>query len=992
MNQQQRAGKHPSFSRDRKPPGLRRVTFLKRPEVPKPKGRKRKEKKKASTALTFAFSASSELDSERNNDLFSLIHKKYCERQKSDRTHDILGCFKVLALLDVEPVCQETVDACLAVCGNPFWAKTFLAGHFIKARGYLLHVAVHEATVSENLDLITRLLPQIPDRKLVICTLSTAESVLTDDSLLFFRFVYGMTEKSTDLWVKEALGLKEWLLLTRLLKVWHPARRATEAIAEAAITAAQRELVKLCAGHGVGKTLRNRALAEAFKSGQWDTVVEFVERGVKTAETCAENGFRLNDRVFCGRTILHEVIVCKRSVEVVSLLLQAGADPDVADTFGETALHAAVKRGFWSLIRLLLRYSKAAGKIASTLIQKQQDIASFITAYRPGRTLLHVLCEEGQEDIVELLLQAGADPDAADTLGETTLHAAVERGFWSLLRLLLRYSKAAGKIASTQIRKQQDNASFISAYRPGKTLLHVLCEEGQEDIVELLLQAGADPDVADTFGETALDVAVKRGFWSLLRLLLRYSKAAGKIASTQIRKQQDNASFISAYRPGKTLLHVLCEEGQADIVKLLLQAGADPDVADTFGETALDVAVKRGFWSLLRLLLRYSKAAGKIASTQIRKQQDNASFISAYRPGKTLLHVLCEEGQADIVELLLQAGADPDVADTFGETALHAAVKRGFWSLLRLLLRNSKAAGKIASTQIRKQQQQRTALFICLRPAYREGSTLLHALCEEGQADIVHTLLLMTGADPLVRDEDGNTLMMAAFQAAEGRENVYRALIQSGISTHQAVVSASPMKRAVEGGQLRIAKMLYASGACSNREVHKLSTSPTIRLKARRDVLEFLEDISSQPRRLRDLCSLTVSHLIGCRAGRDDRAARAGLPPPVRRQVLLEHVTNPEFLNDCLPSVMVSQLTGCGSGRDDSAARAGLLLPFFRQVLLEDMINSEFVNDGLRGIRLHRSLDLMLESHFHSRNFYSPCFCATTRRPIQRCSCRIKPE
>ena len=178
----------------------------------------------------------------------------------------------------------------------------------------------------------------------------------------------------------------------------------------------------------------------------------------------------------------------------------------------------------------------------------------------------------------------------------------------------------------------------------------------------------------------------------------------------------------------------------------------------------------------------------------------------------------------------------------------------------------------------------------------------------------MHTLLLMTGADPLVRDDNGNTLMMAASEAAEGRENVYRALIQSGISTHQPIVSesllaslkernagvgkafSSPMELAAKRGQLRIAKMLYASGACSNREVHELSTSPTIRLKARRDVLEFVEDISSQPRRLRDLCSLTVSHLIGCGAGRDDRAARAGLPPAVRRQVLLEHVTDPAFV------------------------------------------------------------------------------------------------
>ena len=833
MNQQQRAGKHPSFSRDRKPPGLCRETFLKRPEVPKPKDRKRKEKKKKASTT---FSASSELDSERNNDLFSLNYKTWCERQKSDRTHDILGCFKALALLGVELVCQETVDACLAVCGNLSWAKTFLAGHFKKARSYLLHVAVQEATVSENLDLITRLLPQILDRKFVMCMLSTAATVLTNSQLFlrFVRSVDGMKEQSTDLYLKEALGLKEWLLLTRLLKAWHPARRTTEAIAEAAITVGKWELVNLCVGHGVSKALMNRALAEALKSRQWDTVLECLKRGVNIAEACAENGLPLHDKGRRNQTVLQTVIEMKSSLEVVELLLRAGADPDAANTLGETALHAAVKHGFWSLLRLLLRYSKAAGKIASTRIRKQKYNASFISAYRPGRTLLHVLCETGQEDIVELLVQAGADLDATDTLGETALHAAVEHGFWNLLRLLLRSSNVPGKIVSKLIQQ----------------------------------------------------------YWFM--------------------------GPRSAYRPGKMLLHVLCEKGQADIVELLLQAGADPDVVDFFGKTVFHVAVKRKDWSLLKLLLKYSKAAGRIALMRIQ-----AEYI-----------------------------------DPFMES---------------------------------------------------RDCTLLHVLCKEGQADIVHTLLLM-GAYPLVRDEDGNTLMMATSKAAEGRENVYRALIQSGVSTHEAIVSesllaslrdrkadvdeafSSPTKRAVEGGQLRIAKMLYASGACSNREVHALSTSPNIRLKARRGVLEFIEDISSQPRRLRDLCSLTVSHLIGCRAGRDDRAARAGLSPPVRRQVLLEHVTNPEFLNDCLPSVMVSQLTGCGSGRDDSAARAGLLLPFFRPVLLEDMINFEFVNEGLRGIRLHRSLDLMLETHFHSLNSYSPCFCATTRRPIQRCSCRIKPE
>ena len=149
-----------------------------------------------------------------------------------------------------------------------------------------------------------------------------------------------------------------------------------------------------------------------------------------------------------------------------------------------------------------------------------------------------------------------------------------------------------------------------------------------------------------------------------------------------------------------------------------------------------------------------------------------------------------------------------------------------------------------------------------------------------------------------------------------------------------------------------------------------------------------------------------------------DRAARAGLPPPVRRQVLLEHVPNPEFLNDCLPS-------GCGAGLDDSAARAGLPLPVHRQVLLEHVTRSRLLNVGFPDLspqhefvgfrhQSHSPLQFMLETQVNLRDFYRPsnicypadlvedfsmnvhtsraCSCSTTRRPVQRCSCRIKPE
>ncbi|KAK7108274.1 uncharacterized protein [Littorina saxatilis] len=256
------------------------------------------------------------------------------------------------------------------------------------------------------------------------------------------------------------------------------------------------------------------------------------------------------------------------------------------------------------------------------------------------------------------------------------------------------------------------------------------------------------------------------------------------------------------------------------------------------------------------------------------------------------------------VDLLLQAGADPDIRNRDGETAICRAVVEQEWDLATLLLKYSNNAGKIASKRI------------------AGGETLLHIICRNGQADILHTLLLME-ANPLVTNVDGVTLLMTAVQAGEEAENLVRILLQLGAATHQGEVSRSqlattgkgnntidrgfdtPMWRAVEKGQLCIAKMLYASGGCCAKEIHAMAASEfmrkTLESSKLRDIVDFLNDISSHPRSLLDSCALKISHLIGCGSERDVRAASLGLPNKLRGLVLQDHVVNPDFLKDCPP-------------------------------------------------------------------------------------------
>ena len=249
-------------------------------------------------------------------------------------------------------------------------------------------------------------------------------------------------------------------------------------------------------------------------------------------------------------------------VKVVSLLLDADADPDLANNDGRTALHLATEKGAAEIVQLLLK-EKADPDIATS----------------DGRTALHMAAEKGDREVLRLLLEAGADKDVTSSSiawrisrcervlfragadatavskvdGRTALHFAAQKGYVEIVRLLLE----AGA-----------NADVADLFM--KTSLHVAAERGHVEIVELLLQAGADQDIANSSGKTtSLHWAAKKGHVEVVRLLLK----AGA--------NMDSVDLFS-----RTALHWAAEKGHVDVVRLLFEAGADTDMADSHGKTA----------------------------------------------------------------------------------------------------------------------------------------------------------------------------------------------------------------------------------------------------------------------------------------------------------------------------------------------------------------------------------------------------------------------
>ncbi|CAK9064066.1 unnamed protein product [Durusdinium trenchii] len=228
-------------------------------------------------------------------------------------------------------------------------------------------------------------------------------------------------------------------------------------------------------------------------------------------------------------------------------------------------------------------------------------------------TALTAAAEHGHLEVVCLLLEAGADKNAAgEFFGGTALRAAATRGHLEVVRLLLR--AGADKNAATTDRE--------------KALMGA-AEHGHLDVVRLLLEAGAD-------GATALINAAFNGQLEAVRLLLE-AGAAKNAANTN----------------GETALMAAAEHDHLEVVRLLLKAGADKNAATTDGETALMRAAHNGHLEVVRLLLE--AGAGKNA---------------ANTNGETALIGAAKHGHLIVARLLLQAGADKNAAATDGETAL----------------------------------------------------------------------------------------------------------------------------------------------------------------------------------------------------------------------------------------------------------------------------------------------------------------------------------
>ncbi|MEJ0100743.1 MAG: ankyrin repeat domain-containing protein [Pseudomonadota bacterium] len=333
-----------------------------------------------------------------------------------------------------------------------------------------------------------------------------------------------------------------------------------------------------------------------------------------------------------GTTPLHRAIYAGDVAET-KRLLAAGADARAANLFGATPLMLAAARGDAALIRLLLDAGVDPNSPNSE-----------------GQTALMAVARTGNVDAASVLLKRGAKvQDHEQWGGQTALMWAAAQSQPQMIRLLLKHGAQVDERSTVRDWQRRVTAEGRpkDMYRGGLTPLLFAAREGCIDCMRALLDRHADIDLPDPDGTTALVMALLNYHWDAAKFLI---EAGADVNLWDIYGQSPLYVAVDMNTPpvGRRIeLPSMDVATGEDIARLLLARGANPNVQ-------------------LKLRPRYRN----IPNDRYRDPMIVWGTTPLLRAAKA--------GDVPMVKLLLDHGALPNLANSQGVTPLMAAAGDGF--------------------------------------------------------------------------------------------------------------------------------------------------------------------------------------------------------------------------------------------------------------------------------------------------------------------------
>ncbi|XP_055595425.1 uncharacterized protein LOC129746031 [Uranotaenia lowii] len=410
-------------------------------------------------------------------------------------------------------------------------------------------------------------------------------------------------------------------------------------------------------------------------------------------------------------------------------------------------------------------------------------IISLAEPFSSLENALHLAVKMADEECVRAIIERNPEVDSRDSKGRTPLQYALESA----------YTNTSNSLKCMKILMDGGTDINVRDNFDQNLLLLAVKNNFSSPFVQLFLDYGVDPSIPNADGKTALHLVVENRDVKTLELILKHTKNFPGFMNHQ--DKNGNTALHEALK-----LSLEAKKHSRLIIlrnaEILLEHGINPYIANKTGKTALHLAVMCK--NKLKILEQILKSA--LNNTELINETDI--------DGRTALHTLLrskthEKLKLMSMKLLLEYGMKPSLEDKDGETALHLAVECNDPIMVQLVLDHSESLTSI------------------LNHKNKMGRTALHLTCIEGkEADRCIKILVGNGADPNIRDHQGQTVLHYAVKFRN--LNRVKLLLKHGSDPTMANdAGQTPFDLAKEMNELFILKLflqhiMQHNNICSN--------------------------------------------------------------------------------------------------------------------------------------------------------------------------------